>query len=200
MAGLFDKKIVGMPEASQSAQSTYWGKENIKFESLGMPPRLSGGKGAGCRQTARKQTRKTGPCGYMGCGLQGRSQRQSNALTPGAFGGLFATDIDRKNILKGLSMMAEAMLLAGAKEVWPSVYGASEAITSIAEARKIADLKPGPGIVPMAATHLFCGVNVREKISGGGHRWFSDCRLVFLPFQYWRKPHDRYNDSRSFGG
>ncbi|MBK7150121.1 MAG: hypothetical protein IPH78_15335, partial [Bacteroidetes bacterium] len=78
------------------------------------------------------------------------------------------TDHDRKNILKGLSMMAEAMLQAGAKEVWPSVYGAPEVITSMAEAKRIADLKPGPGIVPMAATHLFCGVNVREKFQVEG--------------------------------
>jgi choline dehydrogenase-like flavoprotein len=75
---------------------------------------------------------------------------------------------DRKAMLKGLSILAEAMLDAGATEVWPAVYGAPETITSGAQARALADIAPKAGLFPMAATHLFCGVKVREKFQVEG--------------------------------
>lgn len=168
MAGLFDKKIVGMPEASQSAQSTYWGKENIKFESLGMPRAFRAARVPGAGKLLESRLEKLDHVAIWGvaCKAEARGKVMRSPLGP--LVAYSPTDLDRKNILKGLSMMAEAMLQAGAKEVWPSVYGAPEVITSMAEAKRIADLKPGPGIVPMAATHLFCGVNVREKFQVEG--------------------------------
>ncbi|MFN8288053.1 MAG: GMC family oxidoreductase N-terminal domain-containing protein [Chitinophagales bacterium] len=163
MAGLFEKKITGMPEATQSAQSTYWGKENIKFESLGMPKAFRAARVPGAGKLLQSRLEKLDHVALWGvaCKAQARGK-----VSRGPFGPLVRyspTDFDRKNILRGLSMMAEAMLEQGATEVWPSVYGAPEIITTVDQARAIADLKCGPGVVPMAATHLFCGVEVREK-------------------------------------
>lgn len=168
MAGLFEKKIVGMPEATQSAQSTYWGKENIKFESLGMPRAFRAARVPGAGKLLQSRLEKLDNVALWGVACKAKARGK---VMRGPFGPLVnysPTDFDRKNILKGLSMMAEAMLEQGAKEVWPSVYGAPEVITTIQQAKAIADLKCGPGVVPMAATHLFCGVEVREKFQVNG--------------------------------
>jgi len=163
MAGLFEKKIVGMPEATQSAQSTYWSKQNIKFESLGMPRTFRAARVPGVGKLLASRLEKLDHVAIWGVACKAEARGK---VIRGPFGPMVLyspNDKDRSNTLRGLSMMAEAMLDAGALEVWPSVYGAPEVITTAKEARAIAEIKPGPGIVPMAATHLFCGVNVREK-------------------------------------
>ncbi len=163
MAGLFDKKIVGMPEASQSAQSTYWGKENIKFESLGMPRAFRAARVPGAGKLLESRLEKLDHVAIWGvaCKAEARGKVMRSPLGP--LVSYSPTNYDLSNILRGLSMMAEAMLEAGAREVWPSVYGAPESITTLKEAKAIANIKPEPGNVPMAATHLFCGVQVRDK-------------------------------------
>lgn len=163
MAGLFEKKIFGMPEATQSVHSLRWSKEHIKFESLGMPRAFRAARVPGVGNLLMSRLEKLDQVTLWGVACKAEARGK---VTRGPFGPLVLyspTNKDRSNILRGLSMMAEAMLNAGALEVWPSVYGAPEVITSVQQAKAIADIKSEPGLIPMAATHLFCGVNVREK-------------------------------------
>lgn len=163
MAGLFDKKISGMAEATQSAESLYWLDENLKFESLGMPQAFKMARIPGSGKLLEYRMEKADHVALWGVACKAEARGK---VIRGPFGPLVVytpSDKDRSTLLRGLSIMAEAMLNVGAKEVWPSVYGLPEVITNISEARDIANVKPQRGLFPMVATHLFCGVTIREK-------------------------------------
>jgi len=163
MSGLFPQKIAGMPEATQSMESLHWCKENIKFESLGMPRAFRAARVPGVGKKLADRLEKLDHVAIWG--VANKSEARGKVVC-GPFGPLVhyaPTNKDRAAMLRGLSLLAEAMLDAGATEVWPAVYGSPEKITSKEQARAIAFIKPQPGLFPMAATHLFCGVQVREK-------------------------------------
>jgi hypothetical protein len=168
MAGLFPYMIHGMPEATQSAESLHWLSERIKFESLGMPRAFRAARVPGSGRTLQERLEKLDHVALWG--VAGKAEARGEVMR-GPFGPLVKytpTSNDRKVLLKGLSILAEAMLGAGATEVWPSVYGAPETITTVKEARALADIAPNAGLFPMAATHLFCGVRVRDKFQVEG--------------------------------
>lgn len=166
--GLFDEKINTGPGGTQTAESLHWLKENIKFESMLLPYDLKAARVPGIGRELQSRLEKIDHTAYwqVACKAEARGQ-----VIRGPFGAMVKyslTNKDRSTILRGISMMAEAMFVAGAKEVWPHVYGVPEAITTVEQARAIAGIKPGPGMMPMAATHLFCGVNVGERFQVEG--------------------------------
>lgn len=67
---------------------------------------------------------------------------------------------DRARAMLGLAVAAEGMLTAGALEVWPNVFGAPEVITSVKQARAMANLKIGPAAISWLATDFFGGIPV----------------------------------------
>ncbi len=163
MAGLFPQKILGMPEATQSMESLHWTKEHFKFESLGMPHAFRAARVPGVGKILTERLEKLEHVAIWGVANKAEARGK---VVRGLFGPLVyysPTDKDRTVMLRGLSILAEAMLDAGATEVWPAVFGSPEKITSKEQARAIATVKLHSGLFPMAATHLFCGVQVREK-------------------------------------
>ncbi|GIV33107.1 MAG: oxidoreductase [Chitinophagales bacterium] len=168
MAGLFPHAIFGMPEATQSVHSLHWSEENIKLESLGMPRAFRAARvpGAGKVLAARLQKLDQVALWGVACRAEARGKVLRGPAGPLVYYTL--TPRDRQKLLYGLSILAEAMLEAGAQEVWPSVYGAPESITSRQQARAIRQMKPLGGMIPMVATHFFCGVHVREKFQVEG--------------------------------
>jgi hypothetical protein len=168
VAGLFPQKIHGMPEATQSAESLHWLDERIKFESLGMPRAFRAARVPGSGKVLQSRLEKLD---HVACwGVAARAEARGR-VTRGPFGPMVhytPTSNDRQTMLKGLSILAEAMLDAGATEVWPAVYGAPETIYTAQEARALATIAPKSGLFPMAATHLFCGVTVRDRFQVEG--------------------------------
>lgn len=168
VAGLFPYQIHGMPEATQSAESLHWLGERIKFESLGMPRAFRAARVPGSGRTLQSRLEKLDHVAFWG--VAAKAEARGN-VTRGPFGPMVhytPLASDRQVLLKGLSILAEAMLDAGATEVWPAVYGSPETITTAQQARALADIAPKAGLFPMAATHLFCGVRVREKFQVEG--------------------------------
>ena len=168
MAGLFEKNIRSVPEATQSVESLHWCKENIKFESLGMPRAFRAARVPGAGKLLEERLEKLDHVAFWGVACKAKARGK---VTRGPFGALVKytpTDVDRSNIIRGLSILAKAMLDAGALEVWPAIYGAPEVIKTVQEACALTEIKPAPGLFPMVATHLFCGVNVQEKFQVEG--------------------------------
>lgn len=163
VTGLFNEDLQSEPQGTQTAEVLHYCKENIKFESMILPYDLKAGRVPGTGEALQNRLEKIKNTAYwqVACKAEARGKVMRSPIGP--LVSYSPTNRDRANILRGISMMAEAMFNAGAKEVWPSVYGMPEVITTIEQARAIASVKPAPGIMPMAATHLFCGVNVREK-------------------------------------
>ncbi len=163
VTGLFDEDLQSEPQGTQTAEVLHYCKENIKFESMILPYDLKAGRVPGIGEELQQRLAKLKNTAYwqVACKAEARGKVMRSPIGP--LVSYSPTNKDRANILRGIAMMAEAMFAAGAKEVWPSVYGVPEVITTVEQARAIAELKPQPGLMPMAATHLFCGVNVREK-------------------------------------
>lgn len=161
--GLFEENLADKPQGTQTAESLHWCKENIKFESMVMPPDLKASRIPGYGKLLKQRLEKVDHTAYwqVACKAQARGRVINGPIGPLVFYTL--KQEDRSNILRGVSMMAEAMFKAGAIEVWPSVFGVPDVIRTVSEAQSIAQINPKPGIMPMAATHLFCGVKVREK-------------------------------------
>jgi choline dehydrogenase-like flavoprotein len=181
MAGLFKEEIAGMPEATQSVESLHWCRENIKFESLGMPPAFKAARVPGAGRLLQQRLEKINHVALWGVACRAEARGR---VRRGPFGPLLfysPNETDKRRLLKGLSMMAEAMLQAGAQEVWPSVYGLPEVITDIDQARAIADASVAPGSFPMAATHLFCGVNTDDRFQAEGIRGLVVADSAFFP-------------------
>lgn len=161
--GLFDEDLSTVPQGTQTAEVLHYCKENIKFESMILPRDLKAARVPGTGKLLEKRLEKINNTAYwqVACKAEARGKVIRSPIGPLVL--YSPTSKDRSNILRGISIMAEAMFNAGAKEVWPSIYGAPEIITTPKQARDIANINPAPGIMPMAATHLFCGVSVREK-------------------------------------
>lgn len=168
VTGLFDEDLQTEPQGTQTAEVLHYCKENIKFESMVLPYDLKAGRVPGTGKVLQERLEKIKNTAYwqVACKAEARGKVVRSPIGPLVF--YSPTARDRINILRGISMMAEAMFVAGAKEVWPSVYGVPEVITNMQQAKEIAYVKPKPGIMPMAATHLFCGVDVREKFQVQG--------------------------------
>jgi hypothetical protein len=168
VSGLFDEDLQSQPQGTQTAEVLHYCKENIKFESMILPYDLKAGRVPGTGKFLQSRLEKIKNTAYWQVACKAEA-RGIVVRTPfGAMVFYSPTQKDRTNILRGISMMAEAMFVAGAKEVWPSVYGIPEVITTMEQARAINNIKPRAGIMPMAATHLFCGVTVREKFQVDG--------------------------------
>ncbi len=168
MAGVFKERVFGMPEATQSMESHHWRSQGFKFESLGMPRAFRAARVPGVGAKLAERLERLDQVALWG--VAARAQARGR-VWHGPFGPLVVyspTPKDRKILLRGLAVLAEGMIRAGATEVWPAAYGAPDAISTVAEARAIANLDPVPGVLPMVANHLFCGVEVDDQFQAGG--------------------------------
>jgi hypothetical protein len=163
MAGLFPQQIHGMPEATQSMESLHWCKDDFKFESLGMPRAFRAVRVPGIGPKLQERLAQLDHVAFWGVACRAEARGKVIKSPVGPLVKYSPTPKNRRVMLRGLSILAEAMLHAGAKEVWPAVYGFPETITTVEQARTLADVPPTAGLFPMAATHLFCGVQVRDR-------------------------------------
>ncbi len=168
MAGLFPDSVRSAPEASQAAESLARLDEGIKFESLLMPTALQQARIPGVGRQLAQRVEQLDRVAVWGVAARARARGR---VVRGPWGPLVLYTPgrdDRQLLLNGLAIMAEAMLRAGAVEVWPSVYGAPEVVRDVAAARAIAGVAPSAGAIPMVATHLFGGVPVRDRFQVHG--------------------------------
>ncbi len=168
VAGLFATPAGAVPEATQAMESVAFLRDRFKLESLVLPPALRVARVPGVGQRLVARLALLDRVALWGVSVRAEAR---GSIHRGPWGPLVrytTTARDRATLLRGLAVAAEAMLAAGALEVWPGVYGAPEAITTIREARALADVDPAPGVTPLVATHFFGGVPVGACFEAGG--------------------------------
>lgn len=161
LAGVFERPLD--PGATQSIESLAFLDRGFKLESLGMPRAFKAARVPGIGPLLQQRLSRLENVALWGVAARAEAVGR---VTRGPFGPLVwysLTSNDRRKLLAGLAVLAEAMLEAGAEALWPAVHGAPEEITKIEAARSLATLPPTPGAIPMVATHLFGGAPVGER-------------------------------------
>ena len=157
IAGVFDRPIQMDFGTTQGAETAaFRSTDGFKVETIAMPPELLAARmpGAGA-----ELMNKLGQYPNIGVwGLQIRAEAEGVVKT--GFGGrdkvvYSLTERDMRKARKALEFIATLMMEQGAREIWPGVYGKPAVMTSIDEARTLADGPLDSRAYGFIATHLF---------------------------------------------
>lgn len=167
IAGLFHRPVE-VAEATQAMESHAFRDQGVELATVRLPKvlRASYLPGFGAELARRLETldQVVTWTAMVRAEATGRVRR-------GPFGPSVhyaPTREDRRKLLQGLAILAEAMLRSGALEVWPGVNGAPEVVTTVKQARDLATVPPTAGVMPLTAAHFFGGVPVDDRFQALG--------------------------------
>jgi choline dehydrogenase-like flavoprotein len=172
VAGVFDDPVAMNIGATQGAESLdLRTSHRLKLETIAMPPELAAVRfpGVGHELMARMGR-------YANVALWAivvRAEAEGSVRT--GWGGrdrvaftLSAADVERSR--RGVALLARMMFQAGAREVWPGVFGVPSALRSMDDVRKIDEAPAESRAYSFIATHLFgaarMGVEPRSSVVG----------------------------------
>ncbi len=172
LAGVFANPVDMSFGATQGAESIHLRRtERIKLETIAMPPELAVVRFPG---VGRELMSRLGVFANLAVwAVVVRSEAEGRVLP--AWGGhdkvkLTLTGSDVERIRKGTALLARMMFEAGAREVWPGVFGVPGVIRTIDEVRLIEQVPAEPRLFNAITTHLFgaarMGVDPRTSVVG----------------------------------
>jgi choline dehydrogenase-like flavoprotein len=172
LAGVFDNPVEMSFGATQGAESIHLRRtERIKLETIAMPPELAVVRFPGI---GRELMRRLGVFANLAVwAVVVRAEAEGKVLP--AWGGrdkvkLSLTRADMERTRKGTALLARMMFEAGAREVWPGIFGLPGVIRSVDEVRLIEAAPPEPRLFSTITTHLFgaarMGVDPRASVVG----------------------------------
>jgi choline dehydrogenase-like flavoprotein len=172
MGGLFDEPVSMHVGATQGAESIHLRRsDRLKFESISMQPELAAVRIPGIG--AELMRRFDSFANLAVWAMLVRSEAEGT-VSP-AWGGhdkvkFSITASDMQHVRKGTSMIARMMFEAGAREVWPGIFGLPSVLTSIDEVRLLEEGPLDARAYSFIATHLFgaarMGKDARSSVVG----------------------------------
>ena len=157
MGGFFDAPIKMDFGATQGAESLHFRRtDRFKLETIGMPPELAAARVPGIG--AELSHRLTSFANVAVWVAQVRAEAEGTVTR--AWDGrdrvtLDMTPEDMRRARKAASVIAALLFDAGAREVWPGIYGVPTILRSRDEVRLIAEGSIEPRSFSFIATHLF---------------------------------------------
>jgi choline dehydrogenase-like flavoprotein len=157
MGGLFDRPIEMGFGATQGAESTHFRKsDRFKLETISLPPDLAGARIPGVGLELSERLAQLAHVAVWAAQIRAEAE---GVVTSG-WGGVdrvkyTLTQQDLAAARKACTLIATMLFEAGAREVWPGIYGVPSVLRSIDEARRIADAPLDPRSYNFIATHLF---------------------------------------------
>ena len=162
VAGLFPGVVDGVGGTSVAMETHAFRDEGLELQSIRLPKamraRLVPGVGPALVDRLAVQNR----VGSFSLSMRAKARGRVAATRDGSAVHYDLLPEDRKSLLRGVSLLSEAMLRGGALEVWPQVHGAPCAVTSHKQLHAIEQLSPDPGRMWLTATHFFGGVDVDD--------------------------------------
>ena len=156
--------------ATQGAESVHLRRtDRIKLETLAMPPELAAVRIPG---VGHELMRRFGSFSNLAVWAVVVRAEAEGTVRPG-WGGrdkvkLSLTRPDLERVRKGTALLARMMFEAGAREVWPGLYGIPSVLKSIDEVRLIEGVRADSRLFSMITTHLFgaarMGVDPRTSV------------------------------------
>jgi choline dehydrogenase-like flavoprotein len=172
LGGVFDSPVAMTFGATQGAECTHLRRtERIKLETISMAPELAAVRIPGIGQ---ELMRNFGAFANLAVWAVVVRAEAEGSVRPG-WGGrdkvkLSLTLRDLERARKGTAMLARMMFEAGAREVWPGVYGLPSVIRSMDEVRLIDEAPLDSRRWSFITTHLFgaarMGVDPRTSVVG----------------------------------
>jgi choline dehydrogenase-like flavoprotein len=157
LGGVFDRPVEMSFGATQGAECTHLRRtERIKLETIAMPPELAAVRIPGI---GRELMRNFGVFSNLAVWAVVVRAEAEGTIRP-AWGGrdkvkLSLTRADIERTRKGTAMLARMMFEAGAREVWPGIYGLPSVITSIDQVKLIDEAPTDQRLWSFITTHLF---------------------------------------------
>ena len=143
--------------ATQGAESiAFRATDRIKFETIGMPPEAAAARVPFVGAEFSRRLAQFGNVGVWVANIRMKAEGTVDTQWDGRDRVRFTpTPEDMASVKKALTTIAHLFLDAGAREVWPGVYGAPPAITSHDQVKAIEESSLDPRAYSFVATHLF---------------------------------------------
>lgn len=170
LTGLFHKPMHDGPAASMAMENLAFRGEGIRLETLEMPRSWVAARVPGLGSPLQARLEQLDHVALWASAVRAAATGRVRRGPWGPVVQYTTTREDRIKILKSLGILAEAMLTAGALEVWPGVHGAPEVLTNVKQARELAAMDALPRLMPLFATDFFGGVQVDAKFQVVGLR------------------------------
>jgi len=181
LMGLFHKSLHAGPAASLAMDSTASPAAEFHLQTLSLPRSWAAARVPGLGAPLAARLEQVDQVATWGSSLRAQAKGSVHRGPWGPIVRYETTEKDRAMLLQSLANLAEAMLQAGALEVWPGIYGAPEIVTSVKQARELANIRPTHGLLPLFATDFFGGVQVDERFQVPGLRNLVVADASLLP-------------------
>ena len=172
IGGVFDAPLVDHVGATQGAESVSLRRTlGVKFETIALQPELAAvripGVGRALMHRFGVYSHLTTWAMVLRAGAEG--------TVDAAWGGrdrvrFSPSRSDMERAVRGVALLARMMFEAGAREVWPGLYGVPATLRSIDDVRAIDAVPPDPRHFSFISTHLFgtarMGVDPRASVVG----------------------------------
>lgn len=157
LGGLFDRPIQMAFGATQGAESLHFRKtERFKLETISLPPDLAAARIPGVGAELTERLSRLGHVAVWAAQVRAEAE---GTVSEG-WGGVdrvryTMTENDLRAARKACALIARMMFDAGAKEVWPGVFGVPSVLRSIDDVALLDDAPLEPRSYNFIATHLF---------------------------------------------
>ncbi len=157
VGGLFDRPIHMAFGATQGAESIHFRKtDRFKLETISLPPDLAAARVPGVGAELADRLSRLGNVAVWAA--QVRAEAEGTVRE--GWGGVdrvryTMTESDMRAARKACALIARLLFEAGAREVWPGVYGVPSVLRSIDEVKRIEEGPLEPRSYGFIATHLF---------------------------------------------
>lgn len=157
LGGVFDQPVTMSFGATQGAESTHLRRtERIKLETIAMPPELAAVRIPGIGHDLMRRMGVFSNLAVWAVVVRAEAEGTVRA----GWGGrdkvrLDFTRRDVERTRKGTAILARMMFEAGAREVWPGIYGLPGILTSPDQVRLIEEAPADSRLFSMITTHLF---------------------------------------------
>jgi choline dehydrogenase-like flavoprotein len=155
--GLFDRPIRMDFGATQGAESiAFRATERIKLETIGMPPELAAARIPYLGADLAQRLATFSNVGIWVANIRMKAEGTVDTSIDGRDRVTFTpTPEDMVAVRKALTTIVHLLLDAGAREVWPGVYGAPSSVTSREQVKLVEESSLDPRGYSFVATHLF---------------------------------------------
>lgn len=165
--GVFDDPIEMWFGATQGYETTHWWHERMKFETVGMPLEVLGGRLPGFGAPLLERMAGFGHLAQWGVQVRAQAHGRVRRRPWGTDIAYDLTDDDVRVLKLGLVRATEMMFGAGARQVYPGVHGLPEVVTSVDEMHPIYDLPDTPRLFHGIASHMFGTATIGRDARSG---------------------------------
>ncbi|MFO8055721.1 MAG: GMC family oxidoreductase [bacterium] len=181
--GLFPDEVRIWEGATQGWDSEHYRQsDKLKFEALSIPPDLMAARVPGVGAEWKKAMESYDRLANVGCALIPEAEGTVRPLGSRAMVSYSLTGKDTERLRKGIRILADLMVSAGAESVFPGIYGVPP-VLSKDELHKIDQASLDPRCYTMIMTHLFgtcrMGPDPKKSVTGTDFQ-VHDTRGVYV--------------------